>query len=132
MLITWKAKYLVDNPVIDKQHRELVNIINELYDAIKDKGDIDYAFITYKELMNYTETHFSEEEEILRKANYPDLERHIKTHQKLKAKVIELKEHFEEDKKEICLETFLFLKSWITDHILAEDTKYAPFIKDIK
>lgn len=118
--------------MIDTQHHELVDIINELHDAIKDKGDIDYAYITYKELMQYTETHFAEEEELLRKANYPELEKHKQEHQQLKDRVLDLKEHFEEDKKEICLETFLFLKSWITDHIVAEDSKYKPYIKDIK
>lgn len=131
MFIKWKKSYETNNPIIDQQHKRLVEIINELYDAIKDRGDINHAYITYNELLKYTKIHFLREESLLTNANYKDLEKHKELHKKLTAQVHKLNDEFASNRKDVCVETILFLKTWLTDHIIAEDLKYVPHIKNI-
>lgn len=132
MFIKWKKSYETGNPIIDMQHKGLVDIINELHAAIKERGDIDYAYITYNELIKYTKIHFLREESLLINCNYKDLDKHKELHKKLTQRVHKLEEEFSKNRKDICIETILFLKSWLIDHIIAEDLKYVRAIKNIK
>lgn len=132
MFIKWKKSYETGNPIIDQQHRGLVDIINELYDAIKYHGDIDHAYITYNELLKYTKIHFLREESLLKNSNYKELEKHLEQHKHLTDQVHKLEHEFANNRKEICVETILFLKSWLTDHIVGEDLKYVTHIKNLK
>lgn len=132
MFIKWKKSYETGNPIIDQQHKGLVDIINELYDAIKYRGDIDHAYITYNELIKYTKIHFLREESLLINANYKDIKKHQELHKKLTAQVFSLNDKFANNRKDICVETILFLKAWLTDHIIAEDLKYVKHIKNIR
>lgn len=129
MFIEWKPEYGTDSPIIDEQHKHLVKIINELHAAIKKRGDINHTYKTYLELIEYTKTHFTQEETLMKNINYPALTEHVEQHTKLKEQVLDLKQKFSTNKKEICVETILFLKNWLTDHIISEDLKYAPYIK---
>lgn len=132
MFIKWKKDYETGNPIVDHQHQHLVDIANELYDSIKEHGDIDHAYITFKELIQYTQTHFAQEETLMQNIKYKDFEKHKKQHQELIKTIHDLKDKFDSNKKEICVKTILFLKEWLIDHIVAEDLKCAPYIRNMR
>ena len=126
-LIHWHPRYSDGNPVIDKQHHALVDIINELYFAFpQGERDIDLEPI-YKKLAQYTIMHFTYEEKWLRDSSYPDLEDHLKLHQEMKEKESQFNKSSQYSDKITTRELFDYLKKWWLSHILADDVAYSEY-----
>src|ERR1700689_907265 len=86
-LFTWNDSYSVKVAVCDQQHKNLFDIINRLADAMRmGKGD-EVVSKTVGELLQYTRTHFQQEEALLKRANYPQLAPHQEQHKKFVADI---------------------------------------------
>ena len=72
VFIEWSPLYDTKHKIIDEQHRELVNIINDLYlSTIDNKSNKNEAFIkAAKRCIDYTDYHFKTEEKIMDIINY--------------------------------------------------------------
>ncbi len=125
----WLPDYSVHIQVIDDQHKELVNILNRLFIAVsKREGDNAIAGIL-DALMCYTQTHFSQEERLMREANYKDVEAHIEEHRKLIEKLDTLTKKYLLEEKPIYFEMLSFLKTWLREHIQGADMKYSAALR---
>ncbi len=129
MYIEWNEKFLTKIEKIDEQHKVLVDIINKLYDDIIIKKDASQINELLIDLKIYTINHFSTEEKLLKKYNYPAEKEHIEEHQKFIRKISE--SLFDVDSTNISLGYKLleFLRSWLLNHILTEDMKYVSHLK---
>ena len=79
--IKWKEDLSVGLESIDNQHKELFRLINAFYNSLaanSGKAAILQAII---DMEKYTVVHFSEEEAMMQKANYPYFAEHRKQHQ---------------------------------------------------
>ncbi|MFP4521425.1 MAG: bacteriohemerythrin [Fibrobacterota bacterium] len=128
VLITWNDSFSTGVKKFDKQHRRLIDIINNFYSSFGKKAGHDEMNSIFNELLEYTAGHFRSEEELMVKRNYPDLERHRKIHADLAGTVSELREKYKEDSSLVNLELFDFLKKWLKDHIMVEDKKYGKYL----
>ncbi len=75
-------EYLVGHDQIDDDHIKLFAVMNGISQTI-DEGDTALCQTLFTSFYKLAEEHFHNEELILKDQNYPDLERHIKYHQKL-------------------------------------------------
>ncbi|WP_052464895.1 bacteriohemerythrin [Geoalkalibacter subterraneus] len=129
-LIDWSDDLSVNIGVIDMQHKRLVEMINKLYHAMKTgKGDQVMGPL-FVDLIEYTGKHFATEERFMKDKTYPDYESHKAEHEKLVARVLELKAKLEKGEKVFSSEVFNFLKGWLINHIQGTDKKYAPFLNE--
>ena len=91
-LMTWKEEYSVNIKVIDSQHKKLVDLLNQIYDATKvGKGKEVLAKIL-SELVSYTKVHFTTEEEFFKKFSYPGYLQHKNEHDKLTKQVCDFQD----------------------------------------
>jgi len=127
-LIEWNNKMSVGVEEIDVQHKKLVEIINDLHDALKNNSYAEVLKPIFVELVEYTKTHFSTEEAIMEKAGYEDLENHKKQHQRFVAKMERMKNRCYQGKEEISVELSSFLSSWMIGHILHSDKEYSDTV----
>lgn len=129
MFIEWNDKFLTKIKKIDNQHKVLVDIINKLHhDVIMDKN----GSLINEHLMDlkiYTINHFSTEEKILKKYNYPAEKEHKEGHQKFINKVSENLFDVSSDKLAQGYRLIEFLKDWILNHILVHDMEYVSHLK---
>ncbi len=128
--IAWSDEISVGIQEIDEQHKQLVNLLNSLFDAMVNNAE-DRAQVTRKilaELFRYTSVHFAVEESLFRIFNYPDYENHKKNHDKLKAQVREIYLQVQSGEKRIDSKLLVFLRNWLTSHIMEEDKAYAGFL----
>lgn len=65
----------------------MVKMLNELHRAMKERRDAEVVSKIMKGLLQYTGEHFTYEEGLQKKANYPDLDNHKEIHNKLVAQV---------------------------------------------
>ena len=67
--IRWSEKYSVNVTKIDEQHKKLVSLINEMYDAMRAGKGKDILGAVIAKIVDYTVYHFSTEELLLQKYN---------------------------------------------------------------
>lgn len=129
MFIEWENKFLTKIKKIDNQHKALVDIINKLHhDVIINKN----GSLINEHLMDlkiYTINHFSTEEKILKKYNYPAEKEHIEEHQKFINKVSENLFDVSSEKLAQGYRLIEFLKGWLLNHILIHDMEYVSHLK---
>ncbi len=126
--IKWSDSYSVKVAEIDNQHKKLIGLVNQLYDAMRAGKGREALEPVLTELVNYTVYHFSTEERLFREHGYPDYEQHKKIHDDLTRKAKDLKEAFARGNKMITIDVMLFLSNWWNIHILEEDKKYVDFL----
>lgn len=124
-LINWDDSFSVKVAEIDSQHQNLVKLINELNDAMKEGKGKDILGGIINQLITYTATHFKTEENYFARFKYEDSSHHIEEHQNFVTKVTEFKEGFENGKMALSLQVMTFLKEWLTKHIKGSDQKYS-------
>ena len=127
--VTWDNVYSVGFDPIDNQHKELVIMINQLFDACKQGSEAaDKVFLqTIKSAVKYARNHFADEEQFMLKADYPDLNDHRKLHDDFVATVLKSMQEFESGKT-APVEMARFLKNWLLSHIAKSDKQYAPYL----
>lgn len=129
-LIPWKEQYNTGVELIDSQHRNLVNIINELHEA-REHGSVQQALNeVLPRLVDYTVYHFNSEEAYMEEHGYANLEKHRESHQLFKEQILEIVDH-EYDEQVYSLDMLsMYLKMWLLQHILVDDMEIAQFVNN--
>lgn len=121
----WSDEYSVGIAEIDKEHKELVNILNRLFVAVSRREGHKVIAGILDALLAYTQTHFALEERLLQQAQYAGLAEHKEEHRLLIAQLDSLCKKFMVDEKPIYFEMLSFLRTWLREHIRGSDTKYS-------
>ncbi|MGR9053056.1 MAG: bacteriohemerythrin [Gammaproteobacteria bacterium] len=124
----WNKNFETRIPLVDKQHRMLVGLLNRLSTHLADQSAPVELNRVFKELADYASYHFQTEESIWQKyfCNDPWYARHQQIHESFVKKVEALKE--EEKYKslyEVTADIVKFLTHWLAFHILDSDRRYA-------
>lgn len=130
-LIQWTEALSVQVGGMDDDHRVLIDLINQLASAEK-IGNRRIAESVLDELINYTIDHFNREEQFLQEAGYPfsDLVAHKLQHASFTETIQDIRwQYLHGFRPKINKEVLLFLRDWLSKHILVEDMKYAEWRK---
>lgn len=126
----WSDEYSVHLRVIDNDHKDLVNTVNSLHEAItagSTRGRVGHII---GNLATYVDEHFSREEALMETYDYPDITRHKRIHRHLTRTVYAIRIIFASKPNKIDPGKLLsFLRDWLIHHILEEDTKYTPYLR---
>ncbi|WP_305045850.1 bacteriohemerythrin [Geoalkalibacter sp.] len=128
--IQWTPAYSVGHSLLDRQHRFVIEVINELYQArihLRSPGEFKAIF---QRLGQYTKTHLAYEEKFLADHGYPEQAEHARLHQAMKIRILAIEQQNETGDVDISQELFDFLKDWWLTHILEEDMRYAKFFEN--
>jgi len=115
---------------IDTQHKKLIDLINALDTAIAAGYGNDMLGKVLGGLLDYTIEHFSYEENLLERCDYPSYPSHKAEHDSLTEKVEFLSHVFEQGQSVNTDQIMQFLKIWLQEHILDIDKRYVPFVKE--
>ncbi|MHB1237513.1 MAG: bacteriohemerythrin [Gallionella sp.] len=77
---------------IDRQHRELVNMLNRLNDAVKNYESRNDIYRLIDEVISYTRLHFATEELLMVQSGFPEIESHKRMHAELIKDTLHLKD----------------------------------------
>jgi hemerythrin-like metal-binding protein len=124
-LINWSNSYSVGVSQMDKEHQRLIDIINNLYAAMRAGRSKDVIGTILDELVDYTRTHFAHEEKLMREANYTGFDGQKQAHEALIAQVAEVQKKYRAGTA-LGQEVMNFLKDWLVNHIQGSDKKYGP------
>lgn len=126
--VEWKDDYSVGIDSIDQQHKKLLNLINQLQTAVDYSTGEQFEREALDELVDYTKTHFTYEEGLMRDNDYPDFEAHKLQHEKMFNTVQEVLEGYETDQDTAMSNAAEFLKDWLINHINGTDKEYSSYL----
>jgi len=129
MLFVWDSKYNTGIDEIDHEHKALVDLINDLYEAMQDGSGGALLLPVFSALKHYTETHFAREERYMLKCSVPDREKHFQEHTLMASKLSELESRHRNGEAAISLQTLTFLRDWLKNHICVVDQAMAKCLK---
>jgi hemerythrin-like metal-binding protein len=128
-LFPWSEEYQVGIAFADVQHKQLVDIINRLYQAWVDGKARPVIGRTLDELIRYTTAHFAAEEKVLQSCGYPDFPAHHSEHERLAYAILEFYQRLMSNELGMTAQSVDFLRDWLGQEILDVDMKFAPFLK---
>ena len=124
--MVWRPAYSVGDASIDNQHKQIIQIINDLHEAMGGEDEATALRPLLERLLAYTDMHFEFEEQVMEECGYPDLDYHRHLHDELRHRTQDLRQY-------LGLVTgpdlFHFLREWWSDHIQEVDRRYSAYLK---
>ncbi len=128
-LMRWMDLYATGIEKIDRQHETLTDLLNALNEAFRGGRPNEVLLFRLDQLIELTHEHFTDEEALMRRKEYPDIDLHKAEHDFLLAQVAHFREEFAASKAELSDSMMDYLRDWLRDHILISDRRMARFIK---
>lgn len=122
-LITWKDSYSVGVDAVDHEHRELIDLINELHDSLLAKGEESDVAAFLGEIFRGISAHFALEERFMREHRYDQLDQHKDAHEELLEQIRDIMDGYEADPGGSSKRLSGQLDAWFTEHFRTHDAR---------
>lgn len=122
-LIEWKKEFSLGIPAVDHEHRELINLINEVLVHINE-NKIDEKSVEYLgEIHAKIASHFALEEKIMLEKKYDQYLDHKNDHEKLLDDIREMMDRLDNN-TDVDIDDFSgHLTQWFTRHFQTRDAR---------
>ncbi len=127
-LITWDDKFSVGVQSMDAQHQRWFALMNNLHDAMREGRGKAVQDAILAEMIDYTQTHFRREEELLQAKLYPNLLEHQDKHRLFTNRLFDMQSRIQKGEPVLTFDLMDSLKDWLQEHIMKEDMKYGTFL----
>lgn len=129
-LLNWSRDFVIGIGIFDKEHREIVDKINELQAAVE--GGLGRAVTgpLLCKLASDTVAHFKAEETMMASVIYPGLILHGMKHQRLLEQLNAFLARYSRDGSAMDRHSLNFLRDWATTHIQSEDMNFGLWLNE--
>ncbi len=128
-LMTWTSKYSVGVEDLDRQHKALMEALNELHAASMQGRSQGVADSLLRRIASIAREHFSAEEKLMESAGFSGLASHRAKHQELASRVREFVTRHEKGDAAVYTQLLYFMRDWQTKHMQTEDQEYAQWLR---
>lgn len=130
-LIEWQERFRIGIASVDHEHRELINLLNELYAELQAGGGRDKAIEFLGEVHAKISAHFALEEQVMRAKGYDQFAEHKSAHEELLDEIREIMDDYEEGAYERAMETLgRRLETWFAGHFKTHDARLHKLFPD--
>jgi len=112
---------------IDEQHEILFDTLETLKNVVAAGDGWSAAYFALSELLQFTRTHFTVEEALMRLHNYLDIEKHIAEHQMFTAHLSLLEQQAVQ--RDVSSQIIEFVRQWLINHIGHSDQAYVSHLR---
>lgn len=128
-LIDWRKEYEIGISAIDYEHRELIDLINEMHAGLAGDASPEAVVGFLGELCTQVSSHFALEERMMRAVRYDGFDAHKAEHEELLDSIHELMDTYGEGERfnfdDRIAETF---RAWFDHHLRGADTRLHRFL----
>jgi hemerythrin-like metal-binding protein len=133
MPIVWRDTMSLNEPHLDHQHKLVVNTLNVLEKACREKNQAAIHLV-FSNLLPYFRKHFQEEEAFFEQVKYPRRDWHKQVHAQLLQQADDINGRFrmasdDEGRLAAAGALQLFVEDYIFGHMVKEDLKAKPYTK---
>jgi hemerythrin len=129
-LIVWDSSFSVNVAFLDKQHQMLVQMINDLHDAMLNGNANETTGKLIEQLLTYAAMHFAREEHYFDIFGYPETDIHKKQHKDFERRISAFETDFKAGRESVSKDIMKFLGDWLVEHIKGSDKKYSLFLHE--
>lgn len=120
----WTDEMSVGSMELDNQHKHMVEIMNEVYNAFIRGDHREVIGPILDKLSQYVVYHFAMEEVYFELFDFCDKETHIAEHNRFRQVIVDFYNEYKAYNANLTIEILNFLKDWFNDHVLGSDRKY--------
>ena len=136
VIVKWHDSFSVRVKLIDEQHKKLISLTNKLFSSCMsghERTKTDSIFIeVVHEVVDYVDYHFSTEQKIMERIDYPEYKIHKHQHVSFVKEVLIRVEEFSFGKVNTPLSFVYYLRDWILQHIAVNDKKLGNYLMEMK
>lgn len=125
--IDWTEQMSIHVPEMDAQHMQLIQLLNDLHNAMEEGKEWDVVATILIRLINYTNSHLEAEERFMESIDYKFAVSHKISHDNLANEVIELQAEYSAGNPNVSYRLLNLLSGWLVNHIDKEDRKYGEY-----
>jgi diguanylate cyclase (GGDEF)-like protein/hemerythrin-like metal-binding protein/PAS domain S-box-containing protein len=130
--LSWQEAYESGEPMIDAEHRELLELGNVLIATAIRQGSASGTLpvqVALDSLLTHVARHFQHEEEVLAGRDYPGLLAHKRAHAALLKRAAELRAAIDSDREALGTLVNFIARDLISQHILKVDRLFFPLFQ---
>jgi two-component system NtrC family sensor kinase len=126
-ILNWNNQLVLGIESVDKQHKHLIDLTNQLDEAVAVGADRDTIINIVNGLIDYTVYHFQHEEGLMSAAKFnPTIQAiHEAEHKEFVAKMIKVQREVQSDIGVLSDDLMDYLVNWLCHHILSTDKQMA-------
>jgi len=126
-ILNWNDQLVLGIESVDKQHKHLIDLANQLDEAVAIGADRDTIIKIINNLVDYTVYHFQDEEQLMSAAKFnPTIYAvHEAEHKEFVDKMIAVQREVEADINALSEDLMDYLVNWLCHHILSTDKQMA-------
>ena len=136
LIVEWHDSFSVGVKLVDEQHQKLIAFTNKLFGSCmsgNERTKTDSIFLSVlHEVVDYADYHFSTEEKIMQRINFPDYNMHKHEHVEFGKEVLIKLEEFKFGKINTALSFVYYLRDWVLHHIAVSDKKLGSYLLELK
>jgi hemerythrin-like metal-binding protein len=128
--LSWSSRFSVGLDAMDSQHKVLVESLDGFLKAMHDGTALTQLDSMLTTLGKYVVDHFNDEEVLMEKHGYPDLENHKKIHRDFIEQLGQLKSDFDTNgaTPQLAARVQDSVADWLIYHITQTDADYGKYI----
>jgi hemerythrin len=120
--LSWKPEYAIGLEEVDHEHRQMIELINDLYVAL-DQDDDETLGQFIGDIAVLIGAHFALEERRMQQANYPEYQAHKQDHEKLLDEIYDLADAMHADAASGKEQLREQLSDWFGQHFKTFDSR---------
>jgi len=120
-LLQWRKDYSVGIDAVDHEHRELIDLINRLYETAASQRSREAVIAFFGDLYRGISAHFALEERFMRDRAYAGLGAHKGDHERLIDELRDIMDDFEEGEELDDRSLAASLDAWFSRHFETHD-----------
>jgi hemerythrin len=123
-LIEWRDEFNTGIAEVDHEHRELVDLINQLHEQLQRDADHDTVSAFLGEVFARISAHFALEETVMRKHRYDEYEAHKAEHEALLDGIRDIMDDYEAGSYANADEALATtVQAWFVNHFKTKDAR---------
>lgn len=129
-LLTWNHACSVGVMAMDDQHGILMDTLNDLRLAVVRGSSRDEVQEIMDRLIEFTRMHFWNEEQLMAKFNFPNLDEHRAEHQRLLSQIQSSARKIQHGESMHMRPLLGFLRDGYQEHMAGLDQEYGPWLNE--
>ncbi len=122
-LIAWRDEFRVGVDAVDHEHREMIELINDLDSAMQNDATHATVVRALGEIFARISAHFALEEKIMRDAHYDAYAAHKQDHESLLDSLLDVIDSVDDEGRYDKAALSQRLDTWFSDHFRTHDAK---------
>ena len=130
-LIAWRKAFEIGIEAVDHEHRELIELINQLHERLGEGATRETVAEFLGEIHARISAHFALEERVMRELEYDEYADHKDDHETLLDDIRDIMDAFEEGSyADFEADLGAQLETWFGGHFRTKDARLLTFLHD--